>query len=84
MSIDITTTVEIKATIAFNEGELRALDALTGYGIKPFLEVFYNKLGKAYMRPYEKNLRELFIKINQTVPEAIKRVEAARKKLQGE
>jgi len=81
MSVEITTSVAIKATISFSEGELRALDALTGYGIEPFLDVFYGKLGKAYMQPYEKNLRELFIKINQTVPEAIKRVEAAREKL---
>ena len=83
MTVNVTTEVEVRATISFNEGELRALDAMVGYGIDPFLEVFYSKLGKAYMQPYEKNLRELFVKINQTVPVSIKRVETARKLLKG-
>jgi len=81
MSIKIKTNVEITAEICFNECELRALDALAGYGIEQFLEVFYSKLGTHYMKPYERNLRELFIKINQTVPDAIKSVEDVRKQL---
>ena len=84
MSVKVTTKVEIKADISFNEGELRALDAMVGYGIEPFLKVFYEKLGTHYMRPHASNLRELFSKINQTVPEAIRQVEAARKKLNEE
>lgn len=47
------TILEAQATVTFNEIGLRALDAMTGYGADAFLEVFYQKLGKAYMEPYE-------------------------------
>lgn len=76
--IKVKTLVSVTAQIEFSEGELRALDAMVGYGIKPFLEVFYAKLGKAYMQPYEADLRALFIRVNETVPDAIRRVEKMR------
>ena len=71
--------VGVKAVMEFNEQELRALDALVGYGADGFLEVFYAKLGKAYMQPREKGLRELFESVRQTVPGILHRVDAARK-----
>jgi hypothetical protein len=78
-NIEVTTVVSVSATIEFSEGELRALDAMTYYGINPFLKVFYEKLGTAYMRPYDADLRALFKRIDSTVPEALKKVKAARK-----
>jgi hypothetical protein len=44
--VKINTTVEITATLNLTEGELRALDALAGYGADAFLKAFYVKLGQ--------------------------------------
>lgn len=79
--IKIETVVSITATIKFNEGQLKALDAMAGYGADAFLKVFYEKLGTSYMRPHEANLRSLFSRIAETVPEAMGRVKEARKAL---
>ncbi|CDN60000.1 hypothetical protein I35_1477 [Burkholderia cenocepacia H111] len=67
----------------FGESELRALDALTCYGIDSFLEVFYAKLGKAYLQPHEAGLRELFSSINTQVPTILRRADAAREAFEG-
>jgi len=60
--------VNFEILLTLNETELRALDALVGYGVDPFLKVFYEKLGKAYMEPHEKGLRSLFDKIDELRP----------------
>lgn len=65
--IKITTKVEITATIEFTENQLAALDAMAGYGADAFLKAFYVKLGKHYMKPFERDLRELFQKIESDV-----------------
>jgi len=72
------TILEAQATITFNEVELRALEAMTGYGADAFLGVFYEKLGKRYMQPYEAGLRSLFETINPPVKTAIRQVDEAR------
>lgn len=53
---------QLKATIVMclSEEEAGALDALVGYGFEPFKEVFYDKLGTAYMKPFEAGLKSLF------------------------
>ncbi|EBA18365.1 hypothetical protein RSK20926_11619 [Roseobacter sp. SK209-2-6] len=76
-----TTVVEAKAVITFNESELRALDAMTGYGADAFLEVFYEKLGKSYMQPHEQGLRSLFKTIRTPVAQALRDADQARKVL---
>lgn len=81
--ITITTDVSIKATIELSEGDLRALDAMAGYGADAFLRAFYIKLGQHYMKPFERDLRGLFKRIQGTVPLALAGVEAARKELGG-
>jgi len=60
--------VNFEILLTLNETELSALDALVGYGVDPFLKVFYEKLGKAYMEPHEKGLRSLFDKIDELRP----------------
>lgn len=70
--------VTIQATITFDEAELRALDALVGYGFEPFKRVFYDKLGKAYMEQHEAGLKSLFDSIRQEVPSIIGKAEDAR------
>lgn len=52
--------VSSEILITLSEEEAGALDAIAGYGADSFLEVFYAKLGKAYLEPYEKGLRSLF------------------------
>lgn len=47
-------------TIALTEAEAGALDALAGYDIEAFIKTFYEKMGKAYLQPYESGLRSLF------------------------
>ena len=80
--INLQQGVIVSATIELNEVELRALDALVGYGIEPFLKVFYEKLGSSYMRPYEAGLRSVFDVINDTVHRAVQQVEHARRLMQ--
>lgn len=70
--------VEVSATMQFNEAELRALDALVGYGADPFLAVFYENLGKAYMQPHEAGLRSLFESVREAVPGILRRTDDAR------
>jgi hypothetical protein len=39
--------VSLTLSLTLGEGEARALEALAGYGTDAFLEVFYEKMGKA-------------------------------------
>jgi hypothetical protein len=78
------TKVEVTATMKFSEAELRALDALVGYGCDPFLKVFYEKLGKHYMQPHEAGLRTLFESVRETVPAILRRTDDARRVFTGE
>lgn len=81
MTVTIQTEVKITATLNVTEGQLRALAAMTGYGADAFLKAFYIKLGQSYMKPFERDLRDLFIMISNQVPAALQGVLAARKKL---
>lgn len=76
--------IEVTATFEFSEHELRALDALIGYGTDPFLEVFYKHLGRAYMQPNEDGLRSLFKSIADQLGGILRRTEDARRVFNGE
>lgn len=52
--------VTMNVTIVLSESEAAALDAIVGYGDDAFLEVFYNHMGKSYLKPHEEGLRSLF------------------------
>lgn len=75
------TAVTVSGVLEISEEEIRALDALAGYGADAFLKVFYEKLGKAYMEPYEAGLRSLFATIRDTAPGIVRRADAAREAL---
>ena len=79
--ITIKTDVQITATLELSEGALRALEAMAGYGDEAFLKAFYVKLGKAYLQPVERDVRELFRLIRANVPPALAAVTAAREGL---
>lgn len=72
-------TIDMVLTVTLSEAEVRAFDALVGYGDDVFLKVFYAHLGKAYMEPHEQGLRELFKSMRGHCADAIGRVDAARK-----
>lgn len=70
--------VEVKASMVLSEIELRALDALVGYGVEPFLKVFYSQMGKHYLQPHEAGLRALFKNIGQTTPGPLRQADNHR------
>ena len=78
----VVSKVTTKAILELDEEQLRALDALVGYGFKPFVEVFYEKMGKHYLQPHEQGLKRLFETIRRDVPNALAKVDMARKFLE--
>jgi hypothetical protein len=78
--------VEAKVTMEITEAEAGALDALVGYGFEPFKKVFYEKLGAAYMEPYEAGLKSLFESVRggeAGVSGFLQRAKAARAVMNG-
>jgi hypothetical protein len=71
--------VEVSATIKLTEPELRALDALAGYGDDAFLSIFYKHMGEAYLKPHEAGLRSLFAVIRADLNPILSRANAAKK-----
>lgn len=72
----VTFTIDLE----LSEGEARALDALAGYGADAFLKTFYEHMGRAYLEPFEKDLRQLFTKIEE-LRSPIAKIHEAREKL---
>lgn len=76
--------VVVEATLTISELEMRALDALFGYGVEPLLKVFYEHLGQHYMRPYADGLRTLAEVVRHgEVQLILKRAESARRAFKG-
>lgn len=75
--------VTATATFLLDEEEMRALDALTGYGIDPFLKVFYEKMGAHYLKPHEEGLRSLFKSVREAIPRILDRATEAREVFEG-
>ena len=71
-------SLDVKVMLELNEDEIRALDALAGYGVEGFLKVFYKEMGQHYLRPHEAGLRSLFNVIRSDLPPIMRRAKAAR------
>lgn len=71
--------VSITAKFTVTEGELRALDALAGYGDDAFIKTFYEKMGKTYLEPHEKDLRIFLKSIRDIASPILSRANEARK-----
>jgi hypothetical protein len=82
VSARTTATLTFSATLTLNETEVRALDALVGYGDDAFIKAFYETLGKAYMRDHEAGLRSAFEAIRRDVLPALHEIKQARKFLE--
>lgn len=70
--------VEIDVAIRLNESEIRALDALAGYGTDEFLATFFKYMGESYLKPHEAGLRSLFGAVRSQLTPILTRAEAAR------
>lgn len=71
-------TLDLDVSIKLTESEVRALDALAGYGSDSFLKTFYQFMGRHYLEPHEAGLRSLFDTIQVELPPIIKRMNAAK------
>ena len=71
--------VSVTTKFTVSEGELRALEALAGYGDDAFVRMFYDNLGKSYLEPYEKDLREFLKSIRTLASPILGRANQARK-----
>lgn len=76
-----TARIEFTCTLTLSETEIRALDALTGYGVEGFLTTFYEKMGKHYMQPHEAGMRSLFKTVGAQVSGPLKDIDRARRDL---
>jgi len=79
MEVKSQSNIEFSMTFTVSESEARALDALVGYGFKPFIEVFYERLGKSFMQPHEKGLKSLFETVEAEIPKHLSRMSNTRK-----
>jgi len=64
--------VEFQINLKLSLEEALALETMTRYGHKAFLEGYYKHLGKSYMQPHEKGLISLFTTINTELPQHIR------------
>ncbi len=70
--------IDLDVLVRLNEKEIRALEALVGYGIDPFLKVFYEQMGKVYLQPHEAGLRSLFETIKRDLNPILHRLNSAK------
>jgi len=73
-----TSNLTVGVILSLTEVEARALQAITVYGAKEFLNTFYDKLGKAYLQPFEEGVKSLFETINEELPRHLNRADKAR------
>jgi transposase len=71
-------SLDVRIILSLSEKEARALNAITTYGHKSFLEVFYEHLGKSVLQPYEDGIITLFKTIEEELPKHLKKADDAR------
>jgi hypothetical protein len=75
--------LDLKVVIELSEGEVRALDAMAGYGEDEFVKAFYEKLGEGYMREHEVGLRSFLGSVRSFTPAILGKMDQARKSFGG-
>ena len=70
--------VEFTVKFVLTDKEAKALMAIANYGADEFLKACYEKLGKAYLQPYEVAVKNLFHTIKETLPHEISKIDKAR------
>ena len=71
--------VSFEVSFILSESEARALDALIGYSENDFLNVFYEKLGRAYLEPHEAGFRTLVSGVRDIIKPQLATIDNARK-----
>lgn len=71
--------VQMNITLTLTIEEAKALNAIAGYGTKPFLDLFYEKMGKHYLQPQEKDFILFLEKCQYQIPKEISKIERAKK-----
>lgn len=69
---------DLKVQLELNYHEVAALEALAGYGFENFVKVFYEHLGKCYLKPHEQGLKTLFETVRQDLPSIINKFQNAK------
>lgn len=77
--IKSTSQFEFQVIFKLNEKEARALKAITAYGEKSFLEVFYKYLGKCELEDHEEGVKSLFETIKAELPQHLSLFDDIRK-----
>lgn len=72
------TKIEFTVNFELTHTEANALMAIASYGADEFLKVFYEKLGKSYLQPYEVGVKNLFHTIKKTLPNEILKIDKAK------
>ena len=81
MKLETKIRVHYECTLRLTEHEMRALDALAGYGTKAFVDIFYRHMGKSYLEPHVGGITTLFEKIRSDGYRQLGLVDEARKVL---
>jgi hypothetical protein len=77
-------TMDVSAAFTVDEEEMRALDAMVGYGYGSFIETFRKHLGESYMRGHEDGLKRFFESIGGQVAPILRRADDARAVFEGQ
>jgi len=75
-------SIKLEVQLILSEPEVRALQAITEYGIVEFTKCFYSHLGKGSLEENEDGLCSLFITIKEELPRHLVKIDKARKVLQ--
>lgn len=73
--------VEFSSGMTLTESEIRALDALVGYGDAAFLKHFKENLGEHYIRDHETGLKSFFARVRNDVLPALHEIDLAKRDL---
>jgi hypothetical protein len=76
--------IECDCVIRLTEPEMRALDAIVGYGWDGFIKTFKQHMGQSYIRDHEAGGKLLFETVRSLIPSILRRVDQAREVFDGE
>lgn len=73
--------VGARILIELDETEASALSGIFGYSDDAFLKAFYEKMGRAYVQPFEAGVRSLHARVRNQIDPELRKVDHARGKL---
>lgn len=76
--VNSTSQMDFQVILKLTEKEARALQAITVYGTKEFLETFYKYLGKSYLQAHEDGVKSLFETIKKDLPAHLNKMDKCR------